>query len=336
MNSDTIKRHIKNTLTRSGVLSLAARALPKQIAILRYHSVQDEPQRHANSIGAGIIHSTRVFEQQMQIVAQQNDPVTLDDVVKYLVGETRLPRRPVAITFDDGFADNFEIAAPILQKYGIRASFYVTVDPIDSGAPWFCRLRHAFGTTRRQFWPDSAAGCTRSLLGSAAAKAAFLCASERCARATGQLQDGILKTIEEELEVESLAPAKRLMMTWDQVRSLSSAGHIVGSHTLTHPNLACVGPAELLKECKESKEKLERELGRTVDHLSYPSPILQPHWTENTVETTAAVGYRSAVTSTSGSVERRHNPLALQRLTVPSDVEQFTWVLERGLMGRWN
>ena len=55
----------------------------------------------------------------------------------------------MAVTFDDGFLDNFEVAAPIMDRLGIPGTFYVTVAAIDSQRPpWFCRLRHAFGTTR--------------------------------------------------------------------------------------------------------------------------------------------------------------------------------------------
>jgi peptidoglycan/xylan/chitin deacetylase (PgdA/CDA1 family) len=327
------KPHIKKAITHSGLLSLAARFVPARIAILRYHSVQDEPERHANSIGSGIIHATDVFEKQMRTVASEFDPITLDDVLLFLNGEKPTPRRPVAITFDDGYVDNLEIAVPILGRFGIKASFYVTVEPVENGRPpWFCRLRHAFGTTHRRTWHDSTESRVHNIVEAADRKSAFLVASGRCARHAGEAQDQTLSTIEKELEVEPLT--EKLMMTWDQVRTLQRSGHIVGSHTLTHPNMACMGLKDLHKECVESKNTLERELGVPVHHFSYPSPILQPHWNKQTMEITATAGYRSSVTSTAGPVRKGDHPLSLRRVVVPSDIEEFVWLLESTLLGR--
>ena len=330
-----LKRKTKGALIGSGLVQLAGRFTATKVVILRYHSVQDDPTRYSDSIGTGIIHATSIFTKQMEMVVRRFNRVTIDDILAFASGERPLPQRAVAVTFDDGFVDNYEIAAPILNRLGVRATFYITVNPVETGQPpWFCRLRCAFGTTRRLSWFDSAGNRIYKIADRPERKAAFLIASERCARKAGEAQEQILKTIEEELEIQPFSPRDRLMMTWDQVRALHSSGHIVGSHTLTHPNLACIGPEDLFKECAESKDKLEKELRVPVLHFSYPSPILQPHWTTRTVETTAKAGYRTAVTSTAGPIEKGQDPLFLHRVTVPSDLEQFRWVLECTLLGR--
>jgi peptidoglycan/xylan/chitin deacetylase (PgdA/CDA1 family) len=331
--ANTFKQTIKAGLVRSRFLRMVARAVPAQIAILKYHSVQDEPHRYLNSLGPGIVNSTSNFRLHMEIIARQFDPVSMDDVLLFLKGRKLLPRRPIVVTFDDGFADNIEIAAPIMDRLGIPGAFYITVDPVERRAvPWFCRLRHAFGTTPRPTWLDSHDGRTRQLGDPSDRKAAFLAASERCARRRGEAQEAALRTIEEGLEVQPLSA--QLMMTWDQVRALRRSGHVVGSHTVTHPNLACLNAEDLQIECVESKTKLEAELGIKVDHFSYPSPILQPHWTPQTVECTLNAGYQCAVTSSSGSVQAGQHPLSLQRVIISEDAEQFVWILENTMLGR--
>ncbi len=327
------RRHVKGALIASRVVQLAARVVPQQIAILKYHSVQDEPQRYVHSLGGGIVTSASTFREQMEIVARKFHPVTMDDVLLFLDGKKQLPRKPVVITFDDGFADNIEVAAPILEHFGIRGAFYITVDPVEKGGvPWFCRIRHAFGTTHRQNWSDSVSACSRNLADPADRKAAFLVASERCARRRGNAQEIVVRTIEEELEVQPLS--EKLMMTWDQVRTLHRLGHIIGSHTVTHPNMAYMGAEDLRIECVESKKKLEKELGAAVPHFSYPSPILQPHWSEETLQCTEEAGYRCAVTSTAGPAQKRQHPLALQRVVVPEDTHEFVWILENTMLSR--
>ena len=70
------KPWIKKSLLNSGAVKLVAHFTIPGVAVLRYHSVQDEPEHYANSIGY-IIHKTSVFEKQMQLVAEKFDPITM-------------------------------------------------------------------------------------------------------------------------------------------------------------------------------------------------------------------------------------------------------------------
>ena len=334
-SSRGVKNQVRSAINKTGVMRLAVHAVPAAIAILRYHSVQEDRARFGNSVGEAIIHSLATFRQQMETVAVQFDPISMDDTLQFLRGERSLPRRPVVVTFDDGFADNAELAAPVLNQLGIPGTFYVTINPVNSSQPpWFCCLRHAFAATKKKTWLDSVGHSSRNLDNAGERKAAFLVASERCAQKTGEAQNNTIQLIEKELEVEPFAPGNNFMMTWDQVRSLRKAGHIIGSHTLSHPNLAHISKPELAEECRESKKKLEAELGAEVIHFSYPSPILQPHWTEQTANVTQECGYQTAVTSTAGPVRGGSDPFHLQRMAVPHDQDEFLWTLECTLLGR--
>jgi peptidoglycan/xylan/chitin deacetylase (PgdA/CDA1 family) len=144
-----------------------------------------------------------------------------------------------------------------------------------------------------------------------------------------------VQTIEQDLNVEPLAPAKGLMMSWDQARELLRSGHIVGSHTVTHPNLAHISDEGIVRaELGESKRRIEQELNTPVLHFSYPHPALNPQWTQKTMEITRAAGYQTAVTTTEGPVRARDNPLQLTRVIVPRLEVQFRWALERDLVMR--
>ena len=137
-----LKRLVKRLLVGSRALQAWSRLGPVRAAILRYHSVAEDPQAFATTIGAGIIHSVTAFAQQMELLAREYHPVTIEEIEGFLRGDRDLPRRAVAITFDDGFRDNCESAAPILARFGLRAAFYVTTGCVGTGrAPWFCRLR---------------------------------------------------------------------------------------------------------------------------------------------------------------------------------------------------
>jgi peptidoglycan/xylan/chitin deacetylase (PgdA/CDA1 family) len=75
-------------------------------------------------------------------------------------------------------------------------------------------------------------------------------------------------------------------MSYETDACIIAPGHIVGSHTMTHPNMAYVDTEVARQEMTESKQGLERELGAGVRHFAYPCPALLPHWTEQTVAQT--------------------------------------------------
>src|SRR5262249_43006101 len=138
------KRWMKKGLVASRVLSLGRRLLGARVVILRYHSVQVDPEP-GTPIGKGIVHREADFAAQMEWLVRNYRPVTLEDVASALEGRRSMPSDGVLITFDDGYRDNHAVALPVLNRLGIRAAFYITVDCIEQQKlPWFCRLRSAF------------------------------------------------------------------------------------------------------------------------------------------------------------------------------------------------
>jgi peptidoglycan/xylan/chitin deacetylase (PgdA/CDA1 family) len=330
-----MKRQLIKLLLLSRLPQALARIGPRRAVILRYHSVQSVPADYANTIGEGIIHSEAVFKQQMEVVARRFNPVTMDDITSWLEGAAPLPMRAVAITFDDGFADNYETAAPILARYGLRAAFYVSVGSIGTGQePWFCRLRRAFHSTSVPRWIEPSTGQAYDNGGSVGSQNGFLAACRTCAVLTGDRQEEFLDSVEGSLQVRDFPSGSPLMMDWEQVAALHRAGHIIGSHTLTHPNLAHTARDEALEELRESKTILEQRLAGAIEHFSYPSPILEPHCSHETSALVEEARYASAVTCIPGPVLPNRSPLLLPRVSAPQDMDEFLWTLEASLAGR--
>src|SRR5260370_35469871 len=94
------------------------------------------------------------------------------------------------------------------------------------------------------------------------------------------------------------------MKNWDDARALAKSGHVVGSQSMTHPNVAHISAEDARNELNESKLKLEEELGERVKHFCYPHPALNPQWNDTTLKLTEELGYATAVTTTSGTVRR--------------------------------
>jgi len=328
-----MKNWIKRGLVASGVTRLAGGLRGRQAVILMYHSVMDRPESGLNTLGR-IMHSTEVFRGQMESLARNYHPVSMDDVLHFVKGEKELPARAVAVTFDDGYLDNYELAAPILERAGVPGTFYVTVDCMETGKlPWPARLRHAFYTTQLETWPDQH-GLLHSLSGGVPREGAYLRACDYCATLAGTAQESFVLSVEAELKVAPSAQIGKLMMNWDNVRSLVARGHIVGSHTMTHPNMAHVSDELARVEMSESKRRLEKALGSPVVHFSYPCPALSPHWKQSTVELSRQLGYLTAVTTNAGSVRQNDDPLRLHRAGPSKQIDSLRWSLDCSFIRR--
>jgi hypothetical protein len=150
----------------------------------------------------------------------------------------------------------------------------------------------------------------------------------------GAAQEALVANIAIELEVEGPPGSDLLMMDWDEVRRLAERGHTVGSHTLSHPNLAQLPVAEVRAELGGSRTYLEEQLKRPVKHFSYPCPALSPHWNEQTVQECQHTGYETAVVTDGGLARRNDNPLCLHRVRPSKTLEGLRWNLEWAFAGR--
>jgi peptidoglycan/xylan/chitin deacetylase (PgdA/CDA1 family) len=102
-----------------------------ELPIIMYHHV-GHPPPGADSIRRDLTVSPGLFEQQLRYFREHGiESVSLDALMDHLAGRSTLPPRSVALTFDDGYDDNFEFAYPLLAKYGMVGVFFVTVDFIE-------------------------------------------------------------------------------------------------------------------------------------------------------------------------------------------------------------
>ncbi len=179
-----------------------------------------------------------------------------------------LPPRAVAITFDDGYANNLEFAAPILAARGMTATFFISTGFIDGGMMWNDKVIEAarrapvdFDLTDLGFGrfslPDVPARrrAIEELLG----KLKYLGLEERVQRA---------EAIAERAGVSTLL---RPMMAEHQLRQLASLGMEIGAHTVTHPILARLPAGDARRQIADSRQRLESIVGVPVTAFAYPN-----------------------------------------------------------------
>jgi peptidoglycan/xylan/chitin deacetylase (PgdA/CDA1 family) len=212
------------------------------------------------------------FDWQIRTVARDFEPMTCRDVLQWIAAGRALPRRAVVVTFDDGFADNAEVAAPILRAHRVPAVFFVATSYIDDGQPfWFNDLVRRLKAAPAHQCIDLAA--QRVALGPAEERAQI---TYRVLSHLKRVPDAARRQFLEQVADEMPLPSEdgdpwSRPMDWQQVRELHAAGHEIGSHTCTHPILAQMESAgQLTKELQESRARIEQMVGAKCESLAYP------------------------------------------------------------------
>jgi peptidoglycan/xylan/chitin deacetylase (PgdA/CDA1 family) len=304
-------------------LSARLRQSPRHGLVLRYHSVA--PPEEADYVSPGISLPPGRFEEQIRFLVSRYRVVALEELVLARRGATKVRDRPaVAITFDDGYLDNFRYALPVLERYGATATFYVVVGAI-SPAPslWTVRLHRAVFHNRFLGGQSAAEGASP-----ADPEAGRLALERKLIRRLRVLPAGEREarlrefTGPAELENGPGGESARTMMSWEELERLLAAGMTVGSHTLTHPLLPALSLEELKAEIAESRSLLEGKLGFAVRHFSYPNPGRGRHHDRTVRRMVRASGYWTGVTSDRGLVGPWTDPFAVPRVGVNSGLQE--------------
>jgi peptidoglycan/xylan/chitin deacetylase (PgdA/CDA1 family) len=128
MNRVPPREHLRaayaELLARTGSLGRATRSLRQRALVLMYHRVlNDAAVPDDIDPGMYVTHST--FERHLEHLSANHDVVGFDAFRRWLLGETTFPRIPCVITFDDGWADNYTEAFPLLRRYGLPATIFL-------------------------------------------------------------------------------------------------------------------------------------------------------------------------------------------------------------------
>lgn len=331
------KEKIKPLLHRSGLLRLREMMLSRSVLILGYHSVSENRDGQADFINPGITTRADRFADQMRLLREKYRPTTLEEIAAWIREDRPIPARSIAVSFDDGFEDNYSVAAPILEQFDIRGTMYLTVDCVQKQKiPWFCRIQYLFreAKRRKRILHDEEFDRNWNLDDPADYREAFALYNRSTASLEGENLERRIAEFEERFGFRSETEDSPRMMNFRQARELSERGHAIGNHSLSHGNLARIPEDSLDREIVQAHEILQRELGRSVEHFSYPHPALSPQWNERTLEMTQRLGYRTAVLTRQDRITRRTSPLLLPRIMLSNpDLDQFRWKIDKAFAG---
>jgi peptidoglycan/xylan/chitin deacetylase (PgdA/CDA1 family) len=263
-----------------------------RLIVLRHHRVYDDAARPLDRLGI----SASVFRNQLEMLERAGlRPVTVAEGLAHL--DAGAPGTRMALSFDDGYADNHARALPLLRERGARATFYLTAGLMERRvAPWWDAVGDAFERTRRPAleWPREG-GVVRLPLATRADRARAMAAVLPDFRVPPEARDRRIVALREALAVDGEARCE--LMGWPEAAALRDAGMEIGAHTMTHPHLSTLDPAGQAAEIADSMALIERRIGVRPAGLAYPGGDYDAH----TLEAVRAAGLDYAVTTRAGA-----------------------------------
>lgn len=280
-------------------------------AILLYHRVLPEIVASNNSYSYSI--TTDMFSEHMRYISENFTPISLDEL-QHHINHSRDKQLPVVITFDDGYKDTLEYAYPILKKYDIPATIYITTGfpERDVEIWWYeldeiCRMKNYIGFEldgKRLEWN----------LGSAIDRL-------RCVNEIGDIL--MTKDYSEQKRIMELARGtispidlNEHCLGWDEVKELDKDPLVtIGAHTHTHPVLSNLSEQDAFDEILHSKKLLEEKLCHSIDHFAYPFGEKE-HAGAREYEAVKEIGFKTALSTVCTPLNDNTNIFSLPRHVV--------------------
>jgi peptidoglycan/xylan/chitin deacetylase (PgdA/CDA1 family) len=343
MGNENGKRRFKDALKcilyYSGALDLIIYILTifrrrHPCVILAYHRLVDDRSAYLDK-GPVMHHQRKEFEKELAYLKRCFNVVSMDEVARRLENGIGFMKPTVAITFDDGYLDNYTLAYPALKKAGMPATIFVTTGLIGTNdRTWPDQIECALlGTSKTRVELPALVNIGNVTIRTKNEKER---ASIQIARALKIVPNDIRKQLLGEI-VSSLTPngrnpgrpSERLMLNWDEIKEMVGDGITIGSHSHSHPILSRMPVDEAKQEISRSKMIIEEQLGVPAKHFAFPNGE-RDDFSEELREHSRGVGIRSVTSLIHGAnYDGRGDLFNLKRLGAKSPIYIFAWSLTR-------
>ena len=325
-----IKLVLSVVLYYTGTVSLYRHLIMRNRAvILMYHRVTNSLNSIIDYSSDGMTVTYKVFEKQMKYLSRNYNVVSLNQLLSYLIREEDMPKRLCVITFDDGWKEVYDYAYPVLKKFRLPATIFLTTNHVEE-KNWFWEERLKYLIARIfQSKQDMKLHANNSLinklekcglqdivsikrreLNSYIAKIIY-----RCRKENPERLNSIFQELENLIHLSSIIEP-RLFLNWREVKEMSQNGISFGAHTQSHCNLTTCSENETSKEVNNSKNILEREIDFTVDTFAYPYGKYDLAVKSIVKES----GFICACSTESGFLDKNSDHFALKRVNIHNDV----------------
>ena len=231
--------------------------------ILCYHRVNDDQHPFFGGI------PVKTFSAQMEQLQKHCCVLPLEELVERR-RRRDVPGRAVAITFDDGYKDNFTNAFPILRELRLPATIFLTTGGIDSGEwLWHDKVFEAFHYTDVQML--NLKGQSHPLTTRKEKLVALDAILKRLRELHPEDRDRLIQDLIGELNPDHQSFSGQDKLAWEDVRTMSQNDIAFGAHTVSHPILSRLSLEEAGQEIMDSKNAIEKHIVGNVRLFAYPN-----------------------------------------------------------------
>ncbi len=306
------------SLVRLGLSALSPAGAKGRLSIFIFHRVL--PQ--ADALFPDEVDAVR-FDQMVAWLKAWFQVLPLDAAVRQLQAGA-LPARAAAITFDDGYADNHTQALPILQRHGVKATFFIATGFLDGGRMWNDTVIEAVRGCKAPLLDLDSLGLGRHALTDMASRRLAIRHVIRSIKYRAVPERQAL--VNDIAEMAAAPLPVDLMMTSSQVQQMQHAGMQIGAHTGSHPILARLSPTDARQEIVQSRDRLQALTGQRVGLFAYPNGKAGTDYLPEQARLVEELGFDAAVTTDWGAACTHTDPFRLPRFT-PWDRSRMRFAL---------
>lgn len=318
-----LKKALAELLSCSGIHALLERGFyARKACVLMYHRILSAPERNPWFVQPGMFVSAASFERHIAYLRNNFTMVFLDDLAEMAANREPIGRH-CAITFDDGWRDNYTEAFPLLEKYRIPATIFLSTGYVN---------------TDRMFWPEELCHYLEQWMTNTSASQrtpALVRFRNAVARVSAYPREFFftycIETLkgftpgEREEVLESLRGANhaaaaaipRQMLNWDEVRQMHDSGLVrFGAHTVNHEMLDQLPLSQAFVEIEQSRRDIEERLDVNVTTFSYPNG----NYNERISSILTDSGFTAALTTCRGYLNLETPLLQIPRISIHEDI----------------
>lgn len=262
----------------------------RNIPIIFYHEIGNNDKDGLTEFSVSADH----FERQIQWLSRYFNVVSIDQLIRHINGEIKLPGKVTGITFDGGYVGNYQYAFPILKKYNVPAAIYVVTDSVDGNIPWERNLLYLISLTKKEQFRLTYRGKEHEfeIKTRSQKRSVKKILQDYMSGLDNEEQGNLLKQISQNLNVQLFGLAQKLFLSWHQIREMNKGPLItIGSHSLTHPRLTYIPLEKADREILEPKIRIENKLGEEITSFCYPDN----YFSKEVINLVKNAGYSSAL-----------------------------------------
>lgn len=243
-----IRQIILTVLSTSGIYNYFRRKHRDKVRIMLYHDIISDELDLQSDYNYNTTITRSRFAQQVKYICKHYTPITLNEFIEWKTQNKELPHNPVLFTFDDGHANLYHHAIPILNQYNIKGVFFIK--------------SNSFGKIEQNY-------CERFLSYASSYKEGRQ-KYDLFRSSKFEQQISLIQQVEKDNIHHDLNKEKYLHLNINECRFLLQNGHSLASHSVHHYILSSLNDKDSMAEIQQSKQQLEQLLEIPISCFAYP------------------------------------------------------------------